>query len=82
MIDHKQCVGCIYASWLYTSKAEKARTDEEDRMNGHKFQWCNCLDISGEPHKVVDGVCLSRDTNRADLKKNADKYREVCLGLD
>ena len=62
MIDHKQCKNCRYAYYTY--------------CKGYvpKFNWCNYLDLTGEPHKVVNGVCLS-NSKLTDEQKKADALK-------
>lgn len=64
MIDHKQCINCKHAYWT-VGKGYRP-----------KFTWCNCLDRTGEPHKVVEDVCLS-NTALADEQAKAEALRKA-----
>ena len=63
--DRKQCRDCIYAKWSY---------DNRGRCN--RFIWCDHLDMTGDPHKVIDGVCYSMKKTTA-VRKAAELAKET-----
>ena len=65
MIDHRQCFNCKHA--YYSSQGRHAKI---------KFTWCNCLDHTGQQHKVIDGVCLS-NTALTDENKKAEALKKA-----
>ena len=64
MIDHKQCKSCKYSYWRY------------GKGYVPKFIWCNCLDMTGEIHRVIDGVCMP-NSSLTDENKKAEALRKA-----